>query len=71
MQGIPIFDKIEFWVKDSNSITKHELYDSGLIITGNHFITVENFYDNKELANATNNSIYELSNIMRYKTYKK
>lgn len=71
MQGAPIFGKVELWVKVSSNIIKEEYTDSGMVITGNYLIIVENETADAESTVTSTGTLYELSNIKKYRTHAK
>jgi hypothetical protein len=71
MQGAPIFGKVELWVKNSTNITKEEYTDSGMVITGNYLIIVENETADAENTVTSTGTLYELSTVVKYKTHAK
>lgn len=71
MQGAPIFGKVELWVKKSNNVIKEEYTDSGMVITGNYLIIVENETADADSTVTSTGTLYELSEIKRYKTHAK
>jgi hypothetical protein len=71
MQGAPIFGKVELWYKDGNSIVKSEYIDSGMVITGNYLIIVENEISDAENTVTSTGTLFNLSDVVRYKTHAK
>lgn len=71
MQGAPIFGKIELWVRELDNIIKKEYTDSGMVITGNYLIIVENDTADADNTVTSIGTLYELSDIIKYKTHAK
>ena len=71
MQGAPIFGKVELWVKSGNGVSKSEYTDSGMVITGNYLIIVENETADAESTVTSTGTLYELSDIKKYRTHAK
>ena len=71
MQGAPIFGKVELWYKDGNGIVKYEYTDSGMVITGNYLIIVENETTDADNTVTSTGTLFNLSEVVRYKTHAK
>jgi hypothetical protein len=72
MQGAPIFGKVEIWVmEDNKSVTKHEYNDTGMAITGDYLIIVENNVVTADNNASSTGTIFHMSKIKKYKTYAK
>ncbi len=71
MQGAPIFGKVELWVKSGNGVSKSEYIDSGMVITGNYLIIVENETADAENTVTSTGTLFNLSDVVRYKTHAK
>ena len=71
MQGLPIFGKVEVWVKNGNSTIKSEYIDSGILITGDYLIIVKNETMDGDNTITSTGTLFNLSELIRYKTYTK
>ena len=71
MQGAPIFGKVELWIRDSANLIKSEYTDSGMVITGNYLIIVENETADAENTVTSTGTLYELSTVAKYRTHAK
>ncbi len=71
MQGAPIFGKVELWVKSGNGVCKSEYTDTAMVITGNYLIIVENETADSENTVTSTGTLFNLSEVVRYKTHAK
>lgn len=71
MQGAPVFGKIEVWVTENNSVIKQEFNDTGMVITGDYLIIVENNTPTADENLSSTGTIFHMSKIKKYKTYLK
>lgn len=71
MQGAPIFGKIQLWVRELDNIIKEEYTDSGMVITGNYLIIVENETADADNTVTSTGTLYNLSEVIKYKTHAK